>query len=488
MLHRMIRAALYCDKRSYLYGLPIADPASGSDFAIGQIAASGTATASNTEYLYLSADKTYGRVAIPISKTDDDETVASTIKNAVNVYGAELASGSLTVGSWYEISARDSADFTADGSASNTVGQVFRASSATVTLSSTDKVKPVSNKHSVFAYVLAGALSTVKFVAKNKGALGNDIDVRWNHRGIEGGESATPGITMVVTPMASGTSQPDLTTALSGIEGKQYDAIVCPYTDSNNVELLESLMDDNWTPDTAIYGHVYTAKSGNFGTISSWGNGENSEHITAWSSYGQLADPACLVASCASVVASELNEHPARPTHNLRIKSLYAPSESERFTPEEANLLLYDGISPLEITTDGGVKTDRVITMKQLTEAGSETDSWLDVNVPACLAYINRYMVAKVENTYPRNILVSDETPVGEGSVIVRPRDIKNLLIGAYEPLVTQGICQGADHFASTLLAEIDSTDTNRVNIRMEPVLAGQLFVVAIQNRFLKAA
>ncbi len=488
MIHRMIRAALYSDNRSYLYALPIADPTSGSDFALGSITVSGTATASNTEYLYAAADKTYGRVSIPIAKTNSAETVAGSIRSTINAYGAELATGSLTAGEWYEITAHDSVDFTSDGSPTNTVGQVFRASSATVTLSSTDKVKPVSNKHAVLAYILDGAETVVRLIAKNKGALGNDIPLMLNYRGVAGGESATPGITMTVSAMASGTSQPDLTTALSGVEGKQYDAIICPYTDSSNVELLEALMTSQWEPDVALYGHCYQAISGSFGTISSWGNSQNSEHISTWASYGQLCDPAVVAASCGSVVAAELVEHPARPCHNLRIKALYAPQESERFTPEEANLLYFDGMSPLEVTVDGGVKTDRVITMKQLSDAGTETDSWLDVNVPAVLSYFNKYMVSKIQNTYPRSILVSDSTPVGEGSVIVRPRDIKNLLIGAYEPLVTAGICQSQDHFAATLVAEIDASDTNRVNISMQPVLAGQLFVCAIKNVFRKTA
>ncbi len=495
MLHRMLRAALESDKRSYFYGLPIADPASGSDFAEGGYSLSGTATAGNTEYPYLGADRTGGRVAVAIQRLDDAEDVAQAVKNAVNTYGVELASGSLTAGAWYEITAVDDADFmaSADTDGSNVAGQVFRASaSPSVTLSAANKVRPVSNALGVVAYVLDsdGERHKVKFIAKNRGTLGNDFPIKRNLRGNEGGESTTPGLVWTLTPMSGGTGQPDLSTALASVEGKKYDAICLPYTDADNTELVEDLMDGQWFPTAAQYGHVFMAKQGSFGSMSSWGNAQNGKHLSVWANYGQLADPPVVAAACGAVVAAELNTHPARPVSNLRVKALYLPPESERFTPEEMNLLYYDGISPLEVTADGGVKTDRVITCYQVTDDGTETDAWLDVNVPASLATFNKTMTSTLDAAYPRSILVSDNTPIGEDpqGILVRPLDIRNTILSAYMPLVEDGICQDVEHFAQTLVVEIDADDPNRVNIFCEPTLAGQLFVLALQNRFKKAA
>lgn len=57
--------------------------------------------------------------------------------------GPELASGTLTVGQKYQITARTDANFVADGAVDNNVGTQFVATAATVTLDAGDKVKRV---------------------------------------------------------------------------------------------------------------------------------------------------------------------------------------------------------------------------------------------------------------------------------------------------------------------------------------------------------
>jgi len=56
---------------------------------------------------------------------------------------AELSSGSLTVGTMYEISAQDGENFTLDGAPDNDVGTTFIATGTNVTLDADDKVYPV---------------------------------------------------------------------------------------------------------------------------------------------------------------------------------------------------------------------------------------------------------------------------------------------------------------------------------------------------------
>ena len=60
-----------------------------------------------------------------------------------DMLGSELASGTLTIGKRYQITARTDADFTADGAADNVVGTQFTATDTTVTLDAGDKVKEI---------------------------------------------------------------------------------------------------------------------------------------------------------------------------------------------------------------------------------------------------------------------------------------------------------------------------------------------------------
>ena len=62
-----------------------------------------------------------------------------------SAWSDEISSGSLTVGEYYIITARDDAVFTADGAANNNVGTEFTATGTSVTLDSGDKVKVKQN-------------------------------------------------------------------------------------------------------------------------------------------------------------------------------------------------------------------------------------------------------------------------------------------------------------------------------------------------------
>ncbi|MDP1007703.1 phage tail protein, partial [Klebsiella pneumoniae] len=59
--------------------------------------------------------------------------------------------------------------------------------------------------------------ATVKFTAKNKGATGNDIDLRLNYLGTAGGEVTPAGLTLTITAMAAGATNPVLDAALASL-------------------------------------------------------------------------------------------------------------------------------------------------------------------------------------------------------------------------------------------------------------------------------
>jgi phage tail sheath gpL-like len=85
--------------------------------------------------------------------------------------------------------------------------------------------------------------ATVNFTAKNAGLGGNDIDLRMNYRASAG--QVTPvGVTATITAMASGATNPTLTTLLSNLGDKEFDFIVCPYNDATSLTALTAFMND----------------------------------------------------------------------------------------------------------------------------------------------------------------------------------------------------------------------------------------------------
>jgi phage tail sheath gpL-like len=82
----------------------------------------------------------------------------------------------------------------------------------------------------VTAVVDGGNPAKVNLTAKNKGAVANDIDVRVNYRGAPGGEALPGGVTVAVTAMSGGTTNPTLTAALAALGSMPFDFIVSPYS------------------------------------------------------------------------------------------------------------------------------------------------------------------------------------------------------------------------------------------------------------------
>ena len=78
----------------------------------------------------------------------------------------------------------------------------------------------------------AAAAGVVTLTADNKGLCGNEIDIRFNYYGTAGGEATPAGLTFTVTPMASGATNPTLTTALGNLGNMTFDFIATPYTDT----------------------------------------------------------------------------------------------------------------------------------------------------------------------------------------------------------------------------------------------------------------
>lgn len=80
--------------------------------------------------------------------------------------------------------------------------------------------------------VTANAVAAVvTLTARNKGSLGNDIDVRYAWLGAAGGEALPTGYVGAIVAMAGGTTDPLITVGMAALGDQTYDFVVMPYTD-----------------------------------------------------------------------------------------------------------------------------------------------------------------------------------------------------------------------------------------------------------------
>lgn len=341
----------------------------------------------------------------------------------------------------------------------------------------------------------SGTSGSITYTAKNGGSIGNEIVRTWNWRGIAGGEMFPPGITVVGggTPAAGltanftgGAGTADLAGVITAMGDDEYDFISMPYTDTANLDLMQEEMNDvtgRWAWSRQIYGHVFTAKMGTPQTLQALGTQRNDPHATI---LGFAISPTVSwrrgAALCAQA-ASSLRIDPARPLQTLVMIGVQPPQRGSRFKLTDNNTLLYSGIAT-EMESGGAAAIGRCITTYRVNVWNQPDPSWLDVQTPATLAYIIRFLRQRILQKFGRHKLANNGTPFGFGQAIVTPNIIKAELIAAYSELMTLGVAENMDAFKAYLIVERDANDPNRVNVLLPPDLINQLRIFAMLVEF----
>lgn len=321
----------------------------------------------------------------------------------------------------------------------------------------------------------------VNVTARHKGLNGNAIDLRVNYYQ---DEVLPAGVGIAVTAMASGATNPDLTAVFAAIGDDWYTDIICPYTDSANLVVLENALKDRFGPLKMLEGHAYIAYSDTHGNLVTKGQGRNSPHVSAIGAKGSPTPTYEWAASLAAVCASSSNIDPAAPVQRLALPGVLAPKITDRFDLDERNILLFNGISTFTVQTDGTVQTERVITGYRLNPAGAADPSYLDIETLKTLSYLRYDTRALISLSFPRYKLADDGTIFGEGQKIVTPRIIRNTLIGRFMLWEERGLVEGREQFKKDLLVERDGSDRNRVNAVIPPDIINQFRVFAGKVEF----
>lgn len=329
--------------------------------------------------------------------------------------------------------------------------------------------------------------NTVALTAVNKGPTGNDIDLRVNYLGVAGGESSPAGLTWTITAMASGATAPTLTTGLANLGNQAFDFIVCPYTDATSLNALKSFLDDvtgRWSYSQQLYGHVFAAKSGTFGSLVTFGTGRNDQHATVMG-FNDSPTPAWLwAAAVAGAAAVSLRADPALPLQTVVLKGILPPPIASRFVMSDRNTLLFDGVSTFTVADDGTVAIENLITTYQKNAFGSADNSYLEVETLFTLAFVLRAMKTAITSKYARTKLAANGTRFAAGSAIVTPNMIRAELIAQYRQLEFDGLVQNADVFKAGLIVQQNSTNPNRVDVLWPGVLIDQLRIFAVLAQF----
>ncbi|MCY4753258.1 phage tail sheath subtilisin-like domain-containing protein [Pelomonas aquatica] len=328
--------------------------------------------------------------------------------------------------------------------------------------------------------VTAAAVGTVvSLSARHKGEVPNGIDIRVN---FYSGERTPKGLATAVTGMTGGTANPDVQAAITAIGDEQFNTIVTPFTDAANLGKVEALLALRWGPLVQKEGQAFTAVAGTLAASTTLGATRNSPHLTIMGA-GKSPTPTYVWAAVAAAVDA-YEPDPARPRQTLPLPGLMPPATGDRWTRDERNLALFDGIATTVVDAGGLVLIERLITTYQTNAYGVDDASYLDIETMRTLAYLRLTVRARIATKFPRHKLAADGTQFGPGQAIVTPNIIRAELVALFMDWMDAGLAEGLEQFKRDLLVQRSATDPNRVDAVIPPDVINQFRVFAAQVQF----
>jgi phage tail sheath gpL-like len=373
---------------------------------------------------------------------------------------------------------------TSAATASGTLALMIAGQSVPVGLVTGDAVGAIATKIAAainanidLPVTAAAVAAIVTLTARHKGTAANDIDVRLNYYE---GETTPTGVVLTIAPMAAGAGNPDVTAIWAALgDGEQYQTIIIGFSDAATKTAAEAEMSSRWGPMRQVEGRAYFAERGTQGALAALGAARNSAHSSIIGANKSPTPPCEWAAAYGAVAGFALAIDPARPLQTLSLTGILPPANGDRFTRNERELLLRDGISTFTVDSGGIVRIERAITTYQTNAFGIDDLSYLDINTTATLAYLRYAVRARIAQKFPRHKLADDGIAFGIGQFVVTPKIIKAELVALFREMEEAGLVENLEQFKADLLVERDATDRNRINALIPPNLVNQLRVFA---------
>lgn len=328
--------------------------------------------------------------------------------------------------------------------------------------------------------------NTVTLTARHKGAFTNGIDVRVNHYGELGGEVTPSGVTLTITQPTGGTTNPDIATAFAALDDEIYNYILCPYDDTANLNALHTELLDRWDAMRQLEGHGFVAKKDTHANLVTFGTGRNSQFTSVLGFYNSPSPAYEWAAAFCGQVAFAATNDPARPFQTLPLKGVLAPPRSDRWTQEEANILLGYGVSPYETNSAGEVSLSRVVTSYLKNTSNVPDPSYRDANTMFTLSYLRQSFRAFIvpKSIGARQKLANDTQRSVAGANVITPKIMRNLAIAWYSLICDAFLGENMEDFKNELVVERDPSDPNRLNLLLPPDLVNQLLVIGAKIQY----
>lgn len=322
----------------------------------------------------------------------------------------------------------------------------------------------------------------VTVTCRHKGEIGNGIDIRTNYHQ---GEALPQGMALTITPMSSGSGNPDLIDALAALVNERYTEVVNPFSDAANLRLIEDDMARRWQHDNMQSFGMATCFTGTVGELGTLADrvGHQCGHTVGIN--GSPTPFWCIAASMAGVVETGAAIDPAVPHSRKELIGVLAPKPTEVFEDIQRNVLLAQGISTVTVNS-GRVYIDRLVTNYTENAVGVDDMSYRNLCWVKTLEYWRFYNVTEYQLKYFDWKMGAKAKPV-PGQKIMTAQIGEEIQLSHYQTFIDAGLMQDMEGYADELLVEVNDTH-GRLKVQDAPRLITQHYQTEITSQYLAGA
>ena len=328
---------------------------------------------------------------------------------------------------------------------------------------------------------ITATTNTVAFKAKNKGTVGNGTDIRFNYYD---GEVMPEGVELDVTSVA-GTVDPSVADMLVDLGEEWYQVFVGPYTDSTNLDLIETELLDRAGVIRQIDGVYIAARKGTDNDLISYATatGRNCQYVITAAVEDYPNHVGQIAGAIAGVFAASASNDAAKPLHRIALEGILPPVKEDRKKIVNRNSLALKGLMTLD--PGNGVQTEACVTMYLKNSAGAVDTSYQQANAMFTLMVLRFRFRNSILAKYARAKLADNADNIGPGQQIITPAIGKAEAILWFRQAEFDGLVENFDQFKNEVVCIRDTSNRNRLNWILPPDLMDQFIVGSADMQFI---
>jgi phage tail sheath gpL-like len=335
----------------------------------------------------------------------------------------------------------------------------------------------------------AAATGTVTVTASHKGTIGNQIQIQNNYLQYENQQSTPAGLTIAITAMSGGATDPTTSGFATNLGNTAYDFIAHCWATTQALTDFSNLMSfttGRWSWAQQIYGHCWCARisadsSGSDATTFATSDYANDPHMTCIQAEGTTPSPGWdIAAAWMGSAANSLRADPALPLQTLALPNILAPFRHQEFSLATRQALLAAGVALMSYNPDRSCQIMRAVTTYTADAYGNPDASYRDTETLYTDMYIVRELKGDALATFGRCKLADNSTSFGPRvSNIATPNKIRSRYVATYRRLMKQGVAENIEAFKKGLVVQRNSQDRSRVDTLFPPSLISGLRCLA---------